>query len=208
MKMQQITDSISYFPASEAPLSANVGVIQCEDGAWLFDVGSSEEAAAAIEAIPEQKKVVLSHFHEDHIRNIGCVSYEVLYAGKYTCQKLHSGIAVEGSRYFENGIHLFPLPTAHAKGCVGLEYGDYAFLGDAVYPAVKKGEALYNAGLLRELIAVLKSLGAKWFLLSHCAPFAHPKEDVIAKLEEIYAQRDRQSPYIRFPSGAAIWRLR
>ncbi len=196
MEMQRLTDSISYFPAAESPLSADVGIIRCADATWIFDVGSSEEAAAAINAIPGQKNVVLSHFHADHSDNVRCVEYDALYAGKYTCRKLGAGTEVEEHMYFENGIHLFPLPSSHSKGCVGLEYEDYAFLGDAVYSMKKDGKIAYNTGLLKELITTLKSIRADWFLLSHSEPFAQPKAEVIAQMEEIYACRINNEPYI------------
>lgn len=199
MEKRKIADSIFYFPATESPLSADVGIVQCADGVWLYDVGSSDEAAAAIEALPGKKNIVLSHFHPDHAGNIGRVPYDMLYAGKFTCKRIGIGVSVEDHMYFENGIHLFPLPSGHAKGCVGLEYGDYAFLGDAVYATDKDGRTAYNAGLLRELIAVLKSLKASWFLISHKNPFVNPRDAVIAELEKIYALRSPHEPFIFLP---------
>ena len=106
------------------------------------------------------------------------------------------GTELTAHLYFENGIHLFPIPSCHAKGCVGLEYEGYAFLGDATYSTIKENRVAYNAGVLKEMIAVLKSLQADWFLLSHSEPFAKPKAEVLAQLEKIYALRDRQEPYI------------
>ena len=200
MEKRKIADSIFYFPATESPLSADVGIIQCADGVWLYDVGSSDEAAAAIEALSGKKNIILSHFHPDHAGNIDRVSYDRLYAGKFTCKRLGGiGVSVEDHMYFEDGIHLFPLPSGHAKGCVGLEYGGYAFLGDAVYASDKDGRIAYNAGLLKELIAVLKSLEASWFLVSHNVPFVKPKTEVMAELEEIYALRSPHEPYIFLP---------
>lgn len=196
MEIQTLTDRISYFAATEMPLSADVGIIRCDDELWIYDVGSSREAAEVIESLTGPKNIVLSHFHPDHAGNIGCVTYDMLYAGAYTCRKLGKGSVVDRHLYFENGIHIFPLPSGHAKGCVGLEYGDHAFLGDAVYSMEKDGKPVYNAGLLKELIAVLKSLQANWFLLSHKEPFAYPKAEVIMLLEGIYARRDRNEPYI------------
>lgn len=196
MEKRKIADSIYYFPAAESPLSADVGIIQCAEGVWLYDVGSSDEAAAVIEAIPGKKNIVLSHFHPDHAGNIDRVSYDMLYAGKFTCKRLSKGVSVEDHMYFENGIHLFPLPSGHAKGCLGLEYGDYAFLGDAVYATGKDGRIAYNAGLLKELIAVLKSLEASWFLVSHKNSFVNPRDAVITELEEIYALRSPHEPFI------------
>ena len=197
MEKHKIADSIFYFPATESPLSADVGIIQCAEGVWLYDVGSSDEAVATIEAMPGKKTVVLSHFHPDHAGNIERVPYDMLYTGKFTCRRLGGiGVSVEDHLYFESGIHLFPLPSCHAKGCVGLEYGAYAFLGDAVYATDKDGRIAYNAGLLKELIAVLKSLEASWFLVSHSVPFVKPKTEVIAELEGIYALRSPHESYI------------
>lgn len=196
MEMQRITDQISYLPATEVPLSSDVGMVRCDDGLWIFDVGSTEEAAQTVNAIPGQKHVVLSHFHQDHAGNIGRAAFHALYAGIFTCRRLGMGKTVDSHLYFDSGIHIFPLPSSHAKGCVGLEYGDYAFLGDATYSGTKGGRAAYNAGLLQELIAALKALRANRFLLSHTEPLIHPKEKVIAQLEEIYARRSRHEPYI------------
>ena len=196
MEIRNVTDRISYLPAVEKPLSADIGIIRCDDKLWIYDVGSSGEAAEAINALAGPKNIVLSHFHTDHAGNIDHVAYDMLYAGAFTCRKLGKGSIVDAPLRFENGIHIFPLPSGHAKGCVGLEYGDYAFLGDAVYSMEKNGKAAYNAGLLKELITVLKSLRANLFLLSHREPFARPRAGVIMWLEEIYARRDRNEPYI------------
>lgn len=196
MKMRRITDRIAYLPATEAPLSADVGLIRCDDGLWVFDVGCSDEAVLAINGLEEKKSIVLSHFHPDHSGNIGRVTYDALYAGAFTCRKLGMGTEVTDHLYFKNGIHLFPLPSSHAKGCVGLECGGYAFLGDATYAAIKKEKVVYNAGVLKEMITVLKSLQADQFLLSHSEPMTRPKAEVLAQLEEIYALRDRQEPYV------------
>lgn len=196
MKMRRITDRIAYLPASETPLSADVGIIQCDDEVWIFDVGSSDEAAAVANALEAPKNIVLSHFHPDHTGNIGRIAYDELYAGVFTCRRLGMGTEVTDHLYFRNGIHLFPLPSSHAKGCVALEYGGYAFLGDATYSTIKENRVAYNAGVLKEMIAALKALRADWFLLSHSEPFAKPKAEVVAQLEEVYALRDRQEPYV------------
>ncbi|MBQ3500781.1 MAG: hypothetical protein IJA70_05090, partial [Oscillospiraceae bacterium] len=93
-------------------------------------------------------------------------------------------------------IHIFPLPSSHAKGSVGLETGDYAFLGDATYATMKQGRVCYNASVLKEEITVLKNLSAKFFLISHDEKFIRPKEEIIAELEEIYSKRDPKESFI------------
>ena len=201
MKLLKIADRISYFPHRELPLSADVGVIRFDDGLWIYDVGSTEETAAAINDMSGHKNVVLSHFHPDHAGNVERVMCDMLYAGAFTCKRLGVGTAVKDHLFFDSGIHLFPLPSSHAKGCVGLEYGNYAFLGDATYSTVKAGQIAYNAGILKEQITVLKSIRADWFLLSHSEPFARHKTEVILHLEEIYALRSRNSPFIFLNGG-------
>ena len=196
MEMKKITEDIFYIPATSHPLSADVGIIRRKDELWIFDVGSSEEAAAIVNGLPCRKNIVLSHFHPDHMGNIASIEYDALYAGAYTCRRLDKATAVCEHRYFESGIHLFPLPSSHAKGCVGLEYGAYAFLGDGTYSGVKGGRTVYNAGLLQALITTLGTLSAEWFLQSHREPFLCSKAEVLASLQEIYRRRDNQSPYI------------
>ena len=197
--MLSITEDISYIPATENPLSADVGIIRTAGGLWIYDVGAAPAAAAAVNALPGPKRVVLSHFHKDHAENIDKVAWDELYAGGYTCKKLGYGTEVAGEMAFPDGVRLFPLPSSHARGCVGLEVGDYAFVGDGTYKFPKDGEPAFNAGLLQALIKTLKSLRASWLLLSHSDPFAHPREQVIGKLEAIYAKRDKNNPYIFLP---------
>ncbi len=200
MERIKITEQISYCPATEEPLSADVGFIRCGEEWWIYDVGSSTEAAAAINGLQGRKNIVLSHFHPDHTGNIANLEYDTLYAGAYTCRSLKRGTAVEGHIYFEGGVHLFPLPSSHAKGCVGLEMGEYAFLGDGTYCTVKDGQVVHNAGLLRELILTLEALRARFVLQRHGNPFLCPKEEVLSSLREIYARRDRGNPYIQLES--------
>ena len=61
----------------------------------------------------------------------------------------------------------------------------------------KGGSRLYNSGLLREQIKVLKSVKADNFMLSHKMPFGKPKDVVIMWLEEIYGRREKNEAYIK-----------
>ena len=94
-------------------------------------------------------------------------------------------------------LHIFPLPSSHAKGSLALEINEkYCFLGDGVY-AMQKGEKrLYNAGILKEEIEILKNIKAQHFMLSHRNPFDNSKDSVIRLLDGIYAKRKSGEPYI------------
>lgn len=204
MELIKISPKISYFPASAPPLSADVGVIALNNSWWIFDVGSNDEAAALINGIKEENgeiRVVLSHFHADHTKNLSRLSCDKIFCGGFTRKKLTDTgdaeiITVDKDLYFDEGIHLFPIPSTHTKGCVGLELDGFAFLGDSTYCEVKDGKPVYNAGQLQALIKTLKSLKADKFLLSHNQPLECDGKAEISKLEEIYSLRKKDEPYI------------
>lgn len=201
MELLKISERISCLPASSNPLSADVGIISLEGVTWIFDVGSCDRAAELINGIKGEKRVVLSHFHADHIANINRISCQKVYCGDFTRKKLADTknteiITVENDLYFDGGIRLFPVPSSHAKGCLGLEAGDFAFLGDSTYCRIKDGKAVYNAGQLQSLINTLKSVKAEKLLLSHNQPFQCGREEEITKLELIYSLRKKDEAYI------------
>ncbi len=196
-----LADGISYLPFSTTPLSADVFRIQGKTATWLFDVGADPEALAKLCAIQGNATIVLSHFHPDHTSNLSKLQYDSLYLGGYTGEKFGSGTVVRQPIDIEDGrrFRLFPIPSSHAKGCIGLEVDEtYAFLGDAVYSSAKNGLIFYNATLLQVTIQCLKSLKAPFFVLSHAEPVIQRREDVLTMLENIYRQRDPASPDI-FP---------
>jgi hypothetical protein len=61
---------------------------------------------------------------------------------------------------------------------------------------MKQGKTCYNAPVLKEEIAVLEKLSAKFFLISHDERFVRPKEEIISELLEIYSKRDPKESYI------------
>lgn len=196
MSWQWITEEIGYLPATQEPLSADVGLIHTKNRVWLFDVGCTDDMMRQIEAIAEEKWVVLSHFHPDHIGNLDHMQYDALYGGAFTCKKIGKGTVVAGDLYLEDKVHLFSIPSAHAKGCVGLEYGGYAFLGDALYPAQKASGLVYNVSLLAQQIKVLEKLQAEQFFISHKVPALRSKTAVLTWLKKVYSKRIPGQTYL------------
>ena len=86
MKIEQIkiTEQISYIKASGNPLSADVILIEGKDYLYVFDVGNNEQVAEYLNAVPKKKRVTLSHFHADHMGNIGRVNWDTVYFGANT----------------------------------------------------------------------------------------------------------------------------
>ena len=186
MLIQQISDKISYIPATEDPLSADIGIIRDGAGTWLYDVGNDPQAIAGLTG---KYNVVLSHFHEDHTGNLQKLHIQNLYVSGETQRHTGMGTVVNEDLYF-GALHLFPLPSSHCKGCLGLEVaGRYAFVGDALYCKTKNGAYTFSVQLVHDLLAVLKRLTAPDLLVSHFPGMIRPRAEVIAEFEALYAMR-------------------
>ncbi len=202
--MLPIHDRIACIPACDEPLSAEIGVVRGDSCSWLFDVGNGAAPLAAVQAIPGKKCAVLSHFHPDHMANWESCGLSQLFASEHTRRYLPQHVPFPVTIITEplllcDGaeLRLFPLPSSHARGCLGLEVDDaFAFVGDGLYCTGKDGRPAFNAGMLRETLAVLRTLRADTLLVSHHEPFARSRADVLAELEAVYAARDPHESYI------------
>lgn len=196
---RKIADDIYYIKSTDVPLSSDVGIVEGRDYCWIFDVGNSGEAYRELSQIAKEKAVVLSHFHPDHIGNLDKVAYSKLYCGDNTFKYIKTGEIVDRELLMEDGvsIHLFKIPSSHAKGSIGMEVnGEYAFWGDAAYCTTKNGKRVYNTQLLLEQIKLLKSLSSKYILLSHEEDFVTEKDKLLEMLWDLYEKRDAKSPHI------------
>lgn len=198
MALITLTDSISYLPASEKPLSCDIIFIKTNKATWIFDAGMCSEAAKEINAVEGSKNIVISHFHPDHIFNLARISYDKLYVSKNTKKYVFKGDVIEGIKVFAEDpeITILELPSSHAKGCLCLICGDYAFLGDGTYCKPIKGHHFYNAQLLQQMIEALEKIDVKYFCMSHDQHFVQPKEAVIALYKDIYKRRTPNNPFI------------
>lgn len=145
--------------------------------------------------------VVLSHFHKDHTGNLDKLNVKDVFVSSETKRHVQTGTIIDKDRYIDH-LHLFPLPSSHCKGCLGLEVDEtYAFVGDALYCRSKDGYYIFNVQLLKDEIAVLKQLKAPYLLVSHFKGMIRRRDEVIAELEELYRQRDKHSPEMRIKLG-------
>ena len=198
MKENIINEKISYIECSDDPLSADIGIIRDGDAVWLYDVGSDERA---ISELTGNYNVVLSHFHQDHTGNIGKLNIKEAFVSPETKRHVQMGTVADRDIYIDN-LHIFPLPSSHCKGCLGLEVDEtYAFVGDALYSKFRDGYYIFNAQLVKEEIAVLKKLKAPYLLVSHFKGMVRRRNEVIAQLEELYHYRDKNSSEIKVKQG-------
>ena len=210
--LKNLTENISVLPASSNPLSADVGIVYGRERVYLYDVGANEYSMNYINGIDKKKSVILSHFHKDHMGNIGLINCNTVYGGRETIKHLPDNIFREGikhpsdsigtiqnicvteSVHIDDGVHIeiVPIPSTHAKGSLAMCVNEeYTFLGDATYTAMIKGQTCYNAQLLKSQIEVLDSLKSRYFLLSHDEQFVYEKQEIIGSLKNIYDSRDK-----------------
>lgn len=198
--LKQISDKIYFCEAQTNPLSADIGIILGKDHIWVYDVGSSETGLSLLTTI-SHKNIVISHFHPDHMGNLTSLDYDELYVGKNTYNYTKKGNVVDSDIYIEDGckLHIFPIPSSHAKGCLGLEIDEtFAFIGDAMYANMKGGVYGYNVQHLSSLIQVLKELKSPYLLLSHKEGMLRDKKSILYALEKIYSSRKKDEPFIPY----------
>ena len=204
MDWNRIDENIFYIDATRQPLSANVVVMEGKNNIWLYDVGTNLDIPEQLnQYAAEHKKeirVVLSHFHPDHTGNLSKIHSAQILQGKNTYRYTGTGEIVEQDQYLEDGslrLHIFPIPSSHAKGSLALEVNEmYCFLGDSIYATMKNQKTVYNAGILKEQIKVLEVVKAPYFANSHKTPFIQSKQAVLRMLESVYANRKGNEPYI------------
>lgn len=193
--MIKINENLSYIKATDSPISSDVVFVKDNDATWIFDVGSTQEALAAINNVQGPKSIVLSHFHPDHVNNIFKVSYDELFVGNSTAKIITRGTVVKSPLKFGK-VEIMPIVNCHAKGSLILKYEDYAFLGDAIYASFKMKKKCYNVQILKKEIEFLKQLDVKYICLSHDRTFIREKQTAISVLEKIYAQRQGNNPFV------------
>lgn len=194
--MLKITDNIEYLPASNEPLSADVYVILGAKNNYIIDTGSNDEAYQLIEGI-ENKNIIITHFHADHIGNLSRIEIpdDKLYVGNCTRKYCKRGTEINDSITIEDGtiIRISAVPSSHAKGSLAITVDNkWLFLGDSYYCSSKG----YNVSLLHDEIIFLENELFEYAIMSH-DDTKYTKEQILSNLKEIYSRRDKNEPYIK-----------
>ena len=204
-----ITEYISYIKASDSPLSADVILVEGREYLYVYDVGNNEQVAEYINSIPKKKRVVLSHFHADHMGSIGKVEWDTVFFGANTEKYFQQYITNVTERCFATvsepvivqdgvSIEIHTIPNSHAKGALLLQVNDeYIFVGDALYPKTEGENCVYNAQLLKDELDILKRLTGTKIFSSHEVRPIKEKAGVLRFLEQIYSKREKNNAYIR-----------
>lgn len=200
LRVEKLNEYTSVIRATEKPLSADVFIFEGKESLWLFDVGNNPDILPLINPGGKKIKVILSHFHADHIGNLQKLDFEEVYVGKNTFNHTKCGTVVQSEIVLEDGdlkLVIFPMPSSHAKGSLALTVNDeVCFLGDSLYTGTKDGAPVYNVGLLKEQIECLKKVGALYLCPSHKESLLHKKTVILRWLEQIYSKREKEKSYI------------
>ena len=139
--MLRVNDTYSFIKGKEDPLSSDVAIISSNNYNYIFEVGSSVEIANELNTI-DNKVIIISHFHQDHLSNINKLHYEKLYVGDHTYKYTKAGEIVED--IVVDNIHICKLSNSHCKGSLCMIVGDYCFVGDALAPNNANDQYVYN----------------------------------------------------------------
>ena len=152
--IEKINEYISYIPATEVPISSDVGIIYGKNCTYVFDVGSIPESLDFLHSLNGNVKIVISHFHADHTwwltrhkagdegmlpgdtlsLTYEQVKYEKLYIGKGTERYLPDGEIIREPYIIWDEIadredkslklEILSMPSSHSKGSLALVVND------------------------------------------------------------------------------------
>lgn len=152
--IEKINEYISYIPATEVPISSDVGIIYGKNCTYVFDVGSIPVSLDFLHSLNGNVKIVISHFHADHTwwltrhrpgeegmlpgdtlsLTYEPVKYEKLYIGKGTERYLPDGEMISEPYIIWDEIadredkslklEILPMPSSHSKGSLALVVND------------------------------------------------------------------------------------
>ena len=186
-------------PMSTDPLSADVFIIHGQRCTYFIDCGSCDAALDFILSVDGSRNLVLTHFHADHSDNMKRFregTFETVYGGKKTIERIGCGTIVNTELELEEGIRIIPITNCHAKGSLAVELdGEYLFTGDALCGCDTPQGYGYNAGMLLSTIRELEKCKAKYIVPSHSTQI-RPKDEVLTELRKIYSERKGNDPYI------------
>lgn len=185
MKLQRIAPRILRVPPVAEPLSSDAFIIEGDTRYYVFDVGASDAAYAAIDALDKPVVVILSHFHRDHTANMARLSPEATFVGARTRRQLGLGTLVDTPMIIRDGIELLlqPCVSPHAPGCLIVTVdGTYTLTGDLHYARPDKGQ-----GEARGMRNQLRLLQTEFFIVSHAdgVPVI-PKPELLREIDLYY----------------------
>lgn len=130
MTLINLTQNISYIPASTKPFSCDVVFIKGRKFTWIFDCGTTKEIADEINKIQMPKNIVISHFHPDHILNLTRIDYDNLYVSKYTKKYTFKGTVLESDFFTQDFLAQTTSPNSQNSQIAQISHISLNFQND------------------------------------------------------------------------------
>ncbi len=186
--MKKLTSYLYYYEETyKKELSSDVFLIKGKEYNYLFDVGCDKDVLSEID-MNKIKYIFISHYHEDHIGLLPYFNKDNLYVSKYTFKKLNVGNIISNFT-IDDHIHIEvkEIPSPHEKGSlIMIINNEVTLLGDAIYESSKG----YNISKLYNLIACLKKINTKYFIISHKVRLIK-KDVLILYLEDLLSKQKK-----------------
>lgn len=165
--LERIAPRILRVPPVTEPLSSDAFIIEGDARYYVFDVGASDSAYAAIAVLDKPITVILSHFHRDHTANMARLTPADTLVGARTRKQLGLGTLLDRPLVIRDGVEILvqPCVSPHAPGClIATVDRCCTLIGDLHYAQPGGGQ-----GELRGMLNVLKKLDTQHFVVSHAA---------------------------------------
>ena len=184
--MKTIGNKITYLPATNDPLSADVYCIEGNQYCYIYDVGNDDRSLQYINQLSKEKIVILSHYHKDHTGNIADLHYNDLYVGKKTYEVIGKGIIVQDTLTINDGVRIDVIHciSPHTDGSLIVTIdNEYTLIADLYFtrPPFEKEKAL-------KMIETLRDINTKYFVISHQEDEkVIPKDKLLAELVDYFS---------------------
>ncbi|MFA7222121.1 MAG: MBL fold metallo-hydrolase [Bacilli bacterium] len=178
-KYHKINERLYYVDGAKDKPVPKISLINCGDFSVLVDVGNEEGQVESLNKmikefnLPIIKYVIITHFHDDHIHNIGHFSNFSIIATKYTMKyikcidaPLEKPMIIEAKNF---NIKIDFLPNSHSKGAL-LIYEDLdkvMFIGDALCGRILGDKVYLNRSSTYEMIKKFNEYDVSFYVDGH-----------------------------------------
>lgn len=182
--LERIAPRILRVPPEGEPLSSDAFIIEGDTHYYVYDVGASEAAYAAISALDKPVIVILSHFHQDHTANMARLTPAETLVGARTRRKLSLGTRVDQPQIIQDGvtIEVRNCVSPHCPGCLIAKVdGAYTLIGDLYY-----GRRDRCLGEQRDMLKVLERWNTEYFIVSHAETPVYERQEMLDEIRQYF----------------------
>jgi len=197
----KVNDNFYYVEGRDDAPVAKICILVGSDASMLVDVGNENEQILNLYKgindfnLPEIKYIVITHFHDDHIKNAPVFKNIPFLLSKYTSKYVQNEkIIIDKSTTINLGdfeVVIDKLPNSHSKGSL-LIYAKKIktmFIGDCLCGKIRNDEMFLNRSSTYEMIKKIREYDTEQYVDGHSSLEDTSKEQVesiLSKYEDIF----------------------